>query len=520
MAAPQKRNPDIASDVKASGQNLTILNQFCDFLSTLSSDRQYGKSSRDALKAINCLRFIKINAEFISYAFTNRRSRDPKVAQSIYTNLWDFMSDDFAKGVLRDFQYTSFHLNGYQDHQLKKCLEELQLSVAQIEFAIQEVTKRGKEAMLEFTQQFQYDDSVGCLDARLSNANKYIGNLITATTPHLDELFGKLVPEIEMAHLSESQAYDKAFQFFASYIGKSCRFGQSDEEILTWKRVIDYFTETLGYEPPEPLHMLLPTALSVNYNQVENFAIQMGAALECEAIETCLSASNFHPEQLDVDTLTAFNRIFETAQSTFISQAEKKEYRVATFQALSTGVKQAANAEAALEKLLWARQQSMFAEHRSTHWLARLGRTHTVVEIDKMIKTSLKQLNQEKAPIAAQDSSSNAQGFSEASVHLCSTILARESKRLQAQAVIEQRSLFHKVPRQKIVQFSQLQENIQRLLKSSVRPGNAEFRELLQNMTDLLDMGMLNQATSTQLNPITQAWQRLDSGSQSQLDAF
>lgn len=753
MAAPRKKNPDNASEVQNSGQDLTTLSQFCDFLGALQYERKYQKCARDALKTINCLRFIKINAEFIGYAFKNRTSRDLAVARSIYTHIWNFRDDDFAKGVLRDFSDTSFHLNGYKDDQLQKCLEELQLSVAQIEFAITEVTARGKEAMLEFTQQFQYDELVGCLDARLSKANKYIGNLITATTPHLDELFEKLAQETQT--LSESEAYDKALQFFAPYINKSCRFGPSDEEILTWKRVIDYFTETLGYQPPEPLHIikksfaavhslnapgvgadmlpiteahvalfnqladpnhpplaaekkpgdkgynytdpipvtllpadrkqsllqntgshwigllfdtrrclkdadtssfasgnsrlsvsqnaltaitiahdsplvrlqamcfqeyfqqcfhselpivfisptdsprlysrqerfndylrvksdakfnailaseamqrvvepfktqitdeqallarirakhkeadlisklkdaefvelmtpayknqLLQAALSVNYNQVVNFAIQKGAKLEDDAIRTCLSASNFHPEQLDVDTLTAFNRIFETAQSTFISQAEKKEYRVATFQALSTGVTQASNAVDALETLLWARQQSMFAEHRSTHWFARLGRTHTVVEIDKLIKTSLKQLNQERAKIAVQDSNSNVHGFSQESVQLCSLILAQESKRLQAEGVIEQRSIFYKVPRQKIIQFSQLQENIQRLLKSSARPGHADFGQLLQNMTDLLDMGMLNQTTTTQLNAIRQAWQGLETAPQFELDLF
>ena len=146
MPAPSKINPDLLRD----DDRLLVLDDYRRYLVKLgNSNRKMKKQAEDAAKVIDCLRFIKVNPAFIRYAFNHREDNDP----SIYT----FLPRDKDNGVIRDFNGTSFHLNGYNS--LETCLADLNSTVEQMEQGIFVVLAHNK--LEEFTDRFRYNKDVG-----------------------------------------------------------------------------------------------------------------------------------------------------------------------------------------------------------------------------------------------------------------------------------------------------------------------------------------------------------------------
>lgn len=493
MTVPSKRNPDNPADVRESDEDLSVLNEFCIFLQSLYDDFEYNKCAVDAYKVITCLRFIKINQPFITYAFDHRLSYDPR----IHT-----YKQDVVKGVLRDFDDTSFHLNGYNDTQKQKCWDDLRINIAQIEFACKEVTRRGRPAMLEFVQQFKFENSVGCLDERLASPVKYIGNLITATTPHLDELFSQLMQQVErVGNLSEVAVYESALDFFKPFMYRPCRVGQSDEKILTWHVITDYLS-MLAYDSLDCLPMI----------RDESTPVHRRYYLSTGLIEDLLVAENFNSEQIDPLSLDVVNQVFKKISHLSVSSEELKAFRSNAFQLLSKAIENTTDPIKALEKLLWARQQIFFTEHRSSHWFARIGRTKTAIKIDGLLQETLQKIQQERSQGTSRAKSSIVQGFSVESAELCNNLLAQEVKRLQAETILAQNSFFRRVPRKKIEQLITFQTEIKDLLDIACEKSiTLNVREpLAQKFAAMIELQILDRDVTQQLNTFRRSWELVD----------
>jgi hypothetical protein len=242
--APAKVNPDYWSQ----DDRLFILNKFRDQLIALKSDPVKGKAAADGLKVVDCLRFIKVNEPFISYAFKNRNDR------SVYT-----FSDDLVKGALRDFNNTSFHINLYNNEKntpeenLKTCLEDFQTSTRQFEEAYNVVVKENK--LNEFIDKLTYDDTTGCLALRTIAAQMYAKEIETlrdsktlAEGIYFEELMNKVAANFDPE--DEDKNYKMVYDFFEPYIGKWCRYEKSDEIQITYDFIIKYMCEVMSHEPP------------------------------------------------------------------------------------------------------------------------------------------------------------------------------------------------------------------------------------------------------------------------------
>lgn len=121
---PTKKDPNLPE----YGHQLQILDQF--FNSVVASKELTANKKQDAYKVIDCLKFIKINLDFIGYAVT-RRGDD-----SIYT-----FPQDKSKRVIRDFNNTAMHFNSYAKAKLVQT--GLKNLVEQFEQAIAVMQERG-----------------------------------------------------------------------------------------------------------------------------------------------------------------------------------------------------------------------------------------------------------------------------------------------------------------------------------------------------------------------------------------
>jgi ankyrin repeat protein len=244
MPMPNKINPD-----ECNQNNLFILNKFraslqgiiggytLVALSYRDSLPPLVRAALDGIKVVDCLRFVKVNEHFIRYAFANKNE------WAIYV-----YKEDKAKGVLRDFHDTSFHLNGYDN--IEKCIADLHNSIDQFEKAIRTCEHHGK--LDAFIKEIEYDENVGCLATRILNPLLFAKKLETQSIA-LD--FKNLMSELQQKLQNESDdgaAYKIAFDFFRPHYGKQVILGHLETR-LDWDPVIDNMINILSYDLPPSL---------------------------------------------------------------------------------------------------------------------------------------------------------------------------------------------------------------------------------------------------------------------------
>ncbi|WP_342219467.1 hypothetical protein [Rickettsiella endosymbiont of Miltochrista miniata] len=227
---PSKNNPALLSE--RSERSLKTLNDFTDFVSAMEINvTESTHFKKDAIKIINCLKFIKINLAFIGYAVENRS--DPQ----LYT-----YETDKAKGVIRDFHNTSIHLNSYHTKEdVQSALENL---VQQFENAIEAMQALGKLEL--FARQLQFDRDIGCIEARTAKALLFAAVCMSSPSHSLDQLMAQC---LFMPEDDETEILKKANAFFKPFIGQVCIWKNKDyiiDEVL----IKQYLTEAFGIKLP------------------------------------------------------------------------------------------------------------------------------------------------------------------------------------------------------------------------------------------------------------------------------
>jgi hypothetical protein len=226
MGIPNKNNPNLPE----YAAQLEILNRFTNFLSNLDPSTST-KLKEDALKVIDCLKFIKLNSEYIGYAVEHRDDSD------LYT-----YSADKTKGVIRDFNNTAMHFNSYNSkEQVKTGLENL---VKQFENAIIAMQEKGKS--LAFAQKLQFDGDIGCIEERTAAALSFAATYLSSSLQNLDDLMEKCQFTTED---DEITMLEKAKIFFQPYIGQTCIWNNK-EHVINKSLIKQYLKDMFAAEFP------------------------------------------------------------------------------------------------------------------------------------------------------------------------------------------------------------------------------------------------------------------------------
>jgi hypothetical protein len=203
-----------------------IFNEFTAFISYLPLADNLKK---DAIKVVDCLKFIKVNLDFIAYAVENRNDT------SIYT-----YKKDQAKGLIRDFNNTSMHITAYRT--AEQARSALMALVLQFEQAI--LTMRDRGELETFAYKLEYDKDIGCIEQRTAKALFFAAARISSSDYALDDLMAKC----SLDGIDDSNAaFCKVNEFLTPYKGKNCIWKNSDY-ILNEFLIKQYLSETFGFE--------------------------------------------------------------------------------------------------------------------------------------------------------------------------------------------------------------------------------------------------------------------------------
>jgi hypothetical protein len=233
MPAPARINPDIL----LNENTLYELDQFRRFVQCIQQIPAKAKETADALKVIDCLRFIKVNESYLRYAFEHQDDRDV------------YLSDrDKSIKTLRDFNNIAIDLkDATTDAPLYKNAnefwEDLTRMFIQFEHAID--VARQKDKLKEFVGKLQYDELVGCIAARITGALLYAKTLETSDVPHFEEC----MQDLAQRFTDDSQDnYRKVYAYFKSHQNDYFRYQKSAEIQITKANIDDYMVNILGQD--------------------------------------------------------------------------------------------------------------------------------------------------------------------------------------------------------------------------------------------------------------------------------
>lgn len=164
---PSKKDPNLPEYT----HQLQILNRFSHFIQ--HSEELTTQLKEDAYKVIDCLKFIKLNLDFIGYAVEHRND------DTLYT-----YAQDQSKGVIRDFNNTAMHFNSYSSAALVQV--GLKNLVEQFEQAIEVMQEKGE--LDAFARKLQFDGDVGCIEARTAAALSFAALRLSSVVHSLDNL--------------------------------------------------------------------------------------------------------------------------------------------------------------------------------------------------------------------------------------------------------------------------------------------------------------------------------------------
>ena len=244
MTAPRKIDPNDASAKQFAAVDLSVLDDYVAYLQTPQLGADHAAAA-DAHKVIDCLRFIKLNQDFIRYAYAQPQDG------AIYRDV-----QDRAQHILRDCNGTAFYVVRSVSQQ--QYLDSLNALVSGIERGIR--MSREQHKLQTFTQQFRYSQSTGSLEDRTDKPLVYSFSLFESTNVYdLDALFELFL--LEKQDLPVKEALDAARKYFEPYLNHPCREGVSAAVLLNWSHILDYMQRKFG--PVLPSESLSDDPLSL-----------------------------------------------------------------------------------------------------------------------------------------------------------------------------------------------------------------------------------------------------------------
>lgn len=225
--APPKQNPD---DPQFRRQ-LVLLNTLVNYINNNSS-RIAHQDSQNALKAIHCLRFIKVNREFIEHACLR----------------------DTTHRLVSDFNDTLMHINSYKKG--KECFRDLLNAVEEIEEGIKIATQKNK--LVEFICRFRHDGDTACIEARITSVRDYIAILQSKTLPNLHDLMGEIDDDINRINNEggKSAVYRFLDSHFLDYFGKKIIWNGDDVPLTS--QLLEHYMITIFVFDPRPNSLVNP----------------------------------------------------------------------------------------------------------------------------------------------------------------------------------------------------------------------------------------------------------------------
>jgi hypothetical protein len=245
-----KINPEECRDAR-----LNTLNNYRDLLTSWqknADDQTFSQTLKDALKVVDCTRFVKINDAFLRAAYQ---------ADKHDTHYYSLTADG-KEYVVRDFNDTALDFYIYQDASqypdqkiaLEICIKAHADIVEEFESAILTVEKIGK--LKEFTHHLHYDEKTGCFPKRISGAIEYAQqlrkNVLIFDDLMHDFLYAKT--EIKSTEENDTVILRRAMAYFSPYFWKKCLCSDSNgkmiENQITPDFVVDYLVTYFAYDDP------------------------------------------------------------------------------------------------------------------------------------------------------------------------------------------------------------------------------------------------------------------------------
>lgn len=183
-----------------------------------------------------CLKFIKINLDFIGYAVEHRND------DSIYT-----YAQDKSKGVIRDFNNTAMHFNSYSSTALVQL--GLKNLVEQFEQAIEAMQK--KHELEAFAKKLDFDEDIGCIEARTAAALSFAATRLSSIVHSLDDRMEEFY-SLSQNENDPSNIVNKTMDFFKPWMGQQAIWGDT-EYVINSALIKRYLTEILVINLPAAL---------------------------------------------------------------------------------------------------------------------------------------------------------------------------------------------------------------------------------------------------------------------------
>lgn len=145
------------------------------FSAEIASNHEISENTRtDALKFVNCLRFIKLNETFIRYAVGHPNDE----------TIYHYYPDDKNKNVIRDFDDTAIHFvrsapDGKRTATADELINNFANHISEFETAI--AVAKDKDRSAGFINALNFDVPIGFFDHKLSAAFNY-SKLLKRTT--------------------------------------------------------------------------------------------------------------------------------------------------------------------------------------------------------------------------------------------------------------------------------------------------------------------------------------------------
>lgn len=216
--------------------DLTCLNGFLLYIKNQPETTLNKKLKADIEKVVDCLRFIKVNSAYFQYVINNKQLK------TIYRN-----ERDQANGVIRDFNNTSIHIANLNNAEQE--IANLNRAVMQFEANIALMQEKNK--LLNFANAIEYNQDVGCLDARIARATAFAAQFIDNQPTDLNTLFQECATEFDFENNFSFINHNNARTFFKPYLGLECRYNH-ETKIIDQELITEYLVNVLGQEVIEP----------------------------------------------------------------------------------------------------------------------------------------------------------------------------------------------------------------------------------------------------------------------------